>query len=310
MPYFAANATRDNDAAVRRAGNAAMGLWLRAGAWSVARMTDGHVPGEVAADLGTEPQARKLVAAGLWAETADGYVFTTWAEDGNRTRAEVQHVSDARAAAGRAGGKASGKSRRNDPENDVISGANDPENDVTSGASGVEMTRNSGGVTPSDQGKSQAGASSKSNPLPSPTLPYPTDPPTGSPRGGTRVDLPSGLQAVVDAWAEGASAAPVRPELKRITGDARELLASGTPLDDVCAGARIAGGEGRPTIRVSVRKHQARRRGPAELPVNDNIRGWMDLHDQLGGQGDGQVVNGQLSDATVVELPRAAGGEG
>ncbi|MEV5673484.1 mucin-2 [Streptomyces sp. NPDC052503] len=49
-----------------RAGNAAIGLWVRAGAYVAQHLTEGVIPGVVAQLYGTAPQVRKLVAAGLW----------------------------------------------------------------------------------------------------------------------------------------------------------------------------------------------------------------------------------------------------
>jgi hypothetical protein len=71
------------------AGNAAMGLWVRAGSWSGWQLTDGAVPTEMARSMGTPGQAKSLVAAGLWTPSADGYQFHQW-EERQRTRDEVE----------------------------------------------------------------------------------------------------------------------------------------------------------------------------------------------------------------------------
>lgn len=63
-----------------KAGNAAMGLWVRAGAWSAQQLTDGFVPDEIAALLGTQQQAAKLVSAELWRATSGGFSFHEWDE--------------------------------------------------------------------------------------------------------------------------------------------------------------------------------------------------------------------------------------
>ncbi len=62
------------------AGNAAMGLWVRAGSWSMQMLTDGCIPAAICRQLGTESQAKKLVEAGLWEATADGWRFHGWEE--------------------------------------------------------------------------------------------------------------------------------------------------------------------------------------------------------------------------------------
>jgi hypothetical protein len=61
-----------------KAGNAALGLWVRAGSWSSQQLTDGYIPEPVARQLGSEVQATRLVAAGLWLEADGGYQFHQW----------------------------------------------------------------------------------------------------------------------------------------------------------------------------------------------------------------------------------------
>jgi hypothetical protein len=73
------------------AGNAAMGLWVRAGSWSAQQLTDGYVPAHMIASLGSPAQAKRLCEVGLWLEDSGGYRFHQWAEPGRQpTRAEVE----------------------------------------------------------------------------------------------------------------------------------------------------------------------------------------------------------------------------
>jgi hypothetical protein len=54
------------------AGNAALGLWVRAGSWCGAHLTDGFVPAPLIRTLGAQTRdARKLVEAGLWTEVCN-----------------------------------------------------------------------------------------------------------------------------------------------------------------------------------------------------------------------------------------------
>lgn len=80
------------------AGNAAMGLWVRAGAWSMQTLSDGFVPHRIAHQLGTRGEARRLVDAGLWIEKGDGYEFHEWTQ---RQPSRVQVHADREAAAER-----------------------------------------------------------------------------------------------------------------------------------------------------------------------------------------------------------------
>jgi hypothetical protein len=63
----------DNCTPVARAGNACFGLYVRCGIWSARNLTDGFVPGEIAAGYGSPEQARKLVDVGLWEVAEGGY---------------------------------------------------------------------------------------------------------------------------------------------------------------------------------------------------------------------------------------------
>lgn len=71
------------------AGNAAMGLWVRAGAWSAQNLTDGFIPHAIARQLGTKSQISRLLTARLWAEQTGGYSFHEWG-DRQPTKQDVE----------------------------------------------------------------------------------------------------------------------------------------------------------------------------------------------------------------------------
>ena len=66
----------------RKAGKAAMGVWVLAGSWSMDNETDGFIPDDVLQRWGTHSDARTLVAVGLWDrenfQGEDGYRFHDW----------------------------------------------------------------------------------------------------------------------------------------------------------------------------------------------------------------------------------------
>ncbi|WP_327368755.1 mucin-2 [Streptomyces sp. NBC_01217] len=68
MPWFKVDDTAHAHPKLLKAGNPAVGLWMRAGAYAAQHLTEGTIPGVVAQLYGTAPQARKLIAAGLWHE--------------------------------------------------------------------------------------------------------------------------------------------------------------------------------------------------------------------------------------------------
>lgn len=91
---------------------AARGLWVTAGSWCAAHEQDGHITQNAIRLLGhTRADANRLVKAGLWEESEDGWTFHNW-DEFQPTSAELQAKREARAEAGRKGGLASGASRR------------------------------------------------------------------------------------------------------------------------------------------------------------------------------------------------------
>jgi hypothetical protein len=96
MPWFKVDDNLALHAKVLTAGNGAMGLWVRAGAWSMQQLTDGFVPNAIAATLGTKGEAGRLVSAGLWDQKDDGYQFHEW-EQRQPSRVQLHAERDAAA---------------------------------------------------------------------------------------------------------------------------------------------------------------------------------------------------------------------
>jgi hypothetical protein len=71
------------------AGNSAMGLWVRAGAWSAATLTNGYIPARVATQIGTGTQIERLLNAGFWEPVSGGYQFHDWASK-QQTKEQVE----------------------------------------------------------------------------------------------------------------------------------------------------------------------------------------------------------------------------
>lgn len=103
---------------VLRAGEDAANLYLRALIWCNKHLTDGHIPREALRALsmrsGLPALAGRLVAVGLWEETADGWYVHDFAAH-NPLRADVeakrQDLSQKRSDAGKRGGRRSGEIR-------------------------------------------------------------------------------------------------------------------------------------------------------------------------------------------------------
>jgi len=73
MAWFKVDDTFSVHPKTRRAGNAAIGLWVRCGAWSSCFGTEGHVPLSLAREFGSRREIEQLVEAGLWEPNGDGY---------------------------------------------------------------------------------------------------------------------------------------------------------------------------------------------------------------------------------------------
>lgn len=72
------------------AGNGAMGLWVRAGSWSGAQLTDGFIPTHMVPALGaSDGDSDALVAARLWHTVEGGFQFHEW-QNFQPTRDDVE----------------------------------------------------------------------------------------------------------------------------------------------------------------------------------------------------------------------------
>jgi hypothetical protein len=71
------------------AGNPAMGLWVRAGAWAACYLTDGYIPTDIAHTIGTQTQAARLIESGLWRAVDGGYQIHEFL-DRNPTKERVE----------------------------------------------------------------------------------------------------------------------------------------------------------------------------------------------------------------------------
>jgi hypothetical protein len=96
MPWFKVDDTLAFHSKIVAAGNAAMGLWARAGAWSMQQLSDGFVPRHIARQLGSRAEAQRLVDVGLWIDKGDGYAFHEWTER-QPSRAKVKSDREANA---------------------------------------------------------------------------------------------------------------------------------------------------------------------------------------------------------------------
>lgn len=96
MVWFKVDDTLAFHGKVVAAGNGAMGLWVRAGAWSMQQLTDGFIPDHIARQLGKPVEIQRLVGTVLWIAKDDGYLFHEW-DQRQPSRAKVHTDREANA---------------------------------------------------------------------------------------------------------------------------------------------------------------------------------------------------------------------
>lgn len=91
MTWFKVDDSFHSHPKVLAASPAALGLWVVAGSWSGANLSDGFIPDHVLPRLlpDSVPLAQQLVTAGLWKRARGGYRFHDW-NDFNPERSEVE----------------------------------------------------------------------------------------------------------------------------------------------------------------------------------------------------------------------------
>lgn len=118
MGWFKVDDQLAFNAKIVAAGNSAMGLWLRAGSWSSAQLTDGFIPIHMAnamANAMANPSDQDaLVSVGLWDEVNGGFQFHDWSEfqpsaDEERAKRKARSLAGKKGAAARWDSKSDGK---------------------------------------------------------------------------------------------------------------------------------------------------------------------------------------------------------
>lgn len=104
MTWFKVDDSFHSHLKVLAAEPAALGLWVVAGSWCGANLTDGFVPDHVLSRLipGSTPLALQLVDCGLWRRAKGGYRFHDWAQY-QPTRDEATAAKTRKSSGGRLG---------------------------------------------------------------------------------------------------------------------------------------------------------------------------------------------------------------
>lgn len=216
MPWFKIDDSAHSHPKFMRAGNAALGLWLRCGSYSAQHLLEGFVPKDIVKPFkGTPAQVQKLIDAGLWHDAghdckrcpqpAGGYMIHDFFEGGrNTTRA--QHEANKKGAAERAAkSRESRKRTGSGSESNNIQDAIGAENDTKAVTNQTAFSGSVAGQgdlshrTPADGAALAQASTTPSQVLPTEVPPPPT-PSADTP--GTAVATTSGrgeIQPLIDA---------------------------------------------------------------------------------------------------------------
>jgi hypothetical protein len=137
MPWFALDDGFDTHPKVRKAGNAAIGLFVRLGVHATKHLTEGHLDGVIVRDYGTPATVRKLITVGMLHEhghvcprcpqpAEDGFVIHDYL-DYNKSRAQIEAAREA-ARKRQNRGRESARRNRNERDSDANLDANSREN--------------------------------------------------------------------------------------------------------------------------------------------------------------------------------------
>lgn len=236
MPWFRVDDNLAFHHKVVAAGNAAMGMWVRAGSMCSAQLTDGFVPDHMISSLGGKAQAKRLVDVGLWVREDDGYRFHEWGE--RQPSKESVEAERANARERMAELRANRKANKGKRSSEVR-----PNSDRTS-----EEVRSA------------------------PTQPYPAlpDPPTsgGDGKPSTAPD-DSTAQALLGEWIEHCSERPPGRVVGHVGREVKAMLAEGIKPERIRAGLAEWHRKGlHPSTLPSV-VHETTKRTPLAL-VNDD----------------------------------------
>ncbi|MFD5057405.1 mucin-2 [Streptomyces sp. NPDC058394] len=262
MPWFKVDDTAYAHPKLLKAGNPALGLWMRCGAYAAQHLTEGVISGVVAQLYGTAPQVRRLVAAGLWHENGHACARCPQPAPGdyymhdfliyNPTRASVE--TEREQAAGRQKrARERAAAQRNQTGNPSRSSSNADSFAGETSARNSESDTNQSAfpdVSAGQEGLSQRDGMDPSRsprPDPSPTTPYGSSNPPTPQRGeqgqppavvlfetwwarygrGTAQGKASIRRAIEDAVGNGINPAELEPALDRL-GQTSKPVTGGT----------------------------------------------------------------------------------
>jgi hypothetical protein len=223
----------------RKAGKAAMGVWVLAGSWSMSNLTDGFIPEDVLGRWGSRADAKRLVDAGLWDDAVHegekGWRFHDWSRfQPSAAVTEAIRIKEAEAGA-----------RGNHKRWHVARGVTDPDCELCHRVP--------------DQVPDGVPMGSPESP---PNRPVPVPEPNTEP-DGSGAPAESTSQVLVAEWIDHCNARPPGRVIGQIGREVKALLAEGIPANDVRAGLAAWHRKGlHPSTLASV-VHEVRQASPS-----------------------------------------------
>ncbi|WP_060887637.1 hypothetical protein [Streptomyces caniscabiei] len=140
MPWFALDDGFDSHPKVRKAGNAAVGLFVRLGVHATKHLTEGHLDADIVRDYGTPATVRKLISVGMLHASGhdckrceqpaeDGYVIHDYL-DYNKSRAQIEAARE-HARKRQQKGRDNARANRNSRDSRANLNGNSRENDAS-----------------------------------------------------------------------------------------------------------------------------------------------------------------------------------
>ncbi|MCI3246488.1 hypothetical protein [Streptomyces spinosisporus] len=201
MAWFALDDGFDTHPKVRKAGNAAVGLFVRLGVHATKHLTEGHLDGAIVRDYGTDATVRKLIAVGMLHEyghrcprcpqPAEGGYFIHDYLDYNKSRAQIEAAREA-ARKRQNRGRESARRNRNERDSAPIFAPNSRQNGASSARNCDENAPLFDGETAGQEDLSRRDTHEGATGVPSPPLPshnYDVADVSGETTGSSTADL-------------------------------------------------------------------------------------------------------------------------
>ncbi|MFF9205115.1 hypothetical protein ACF1AE_25505 [Streptomyces sp. NPDC014986] len=180
MAWFALDDGFDSHPKVRKAGNAAVGLFVRLGVHATKHLTEGHLDGDIVRDYGTAATIRKLLTVGMLHEpghgcprcpqpAADGYYIHDYL-DYNKSRAQIEAAREA-ARKRQQRGRDTARANRNGRDSGANLNSNSRQNARSSASNRSENAPLFEDETAGQEGTSRRDTHEGATGVPSPPLP-------------------------------------------------------------------------------------------------------------------------------------------